>query len=619
MEVREIKKIDVDTIEAEQRFCDDVLKKNNNGSYRTFFLNGIWGSGKTSFLKKCEEKLVFGFASKKWKVRYLKLWEVSDDRSVIQLAFQTMFPTLNKLLNTITVVSIVISLLLTPTFNLGLEDFIPSFFKIIIVIIALSVSVFKVLKLKSDFIYIQLLDIFSKRSKRILVIDDFDRLSEEKQLESYKLFNVIHGYIPVIFVGEWDKLLSSNDGKITERYLSKFVDRNVELPVCLSPYEMSKSYSRQIIDICGGKEDIDSRNFERFLEKVFVSDCYSLRELNHFVELLNDELKDRSGRVQIPQLIVILYLYVFFPNLYNQLRKNYRIQDNRTFFDDYYNTNENKKNEYIQPEKLVFIKSLLFDSFNDKFPQSFFNNPIAYFINDNIRNLSSEEGEQMYRFLLRHLDSNLDDILAVFFYDWEFLLYLSNKIIPPSELDKVANLILKTIDKNDYSDVNKILFNLVSTSLVQETISKEESNQCIINYWNTKLADYSDGKKFNVYRKLNATSLFYDNLKKQAKNYLESCLKNNKKIDYPSDVAYFLVEGDCRNMSEEDPELTKLYNKMNKDEVLKFLESIGLYNGESIFTEISISGELFFLENGIKPILEEFSDLEDLLYCNQPD
>lgn len=616
MEAREIKKIDVDTTEAEQRFCDDVLKKDNNGSYRTFFLNGIWGSGKTSFLKKCEENEDFGFASKnkKWKVRYLKLWEISEDRSVIQLAFQTMFPTLNKLLNIITVVSIVISLLLTPTFNLGLEDFIPSFSKIIIVIFALSVSVFKVLKLKSDFIYIQLLDIFSKRSNRILVIDDFDRLSEEKQLESYKLFNVIHGDIPVIFVGEWDKLLSSNDGKITERYLSKFVDRNVELPVCLSPFEMSKSYSRQIIDICGGKEVVDGSKFEQFLGFVFVSDSYSLRELDHFVELLNDELKDRGGSVQIPQLIVILYLYVFFPKLYNQLRKNYRIENNRTFFDDYYDTNENKKNEYIHSRKQVYIESILFDSFNDEFPQSFFNNPIAYFINDNIRNLSSGEAEQKYRHLLNYQDSDLDDISYLFFYDGEFLLYLRNKIIPSSEIDKVANFILKTIDKNDYSDLNKILFNRVSASLVQEIVSTEESNQRIINYWETKLADYSDGKKFNVYRKLNVTSLFYDNLKKQAKDYLESCLKDNEKIDYPSDIAYFLLEGNCRNMLKENPELTKLYNKMDKDEVLKFLESIGLYNGDSIFTEISIYGEVNFLEVAIRPILEIFPDLEELIY-----
>lgn len=72
-------------------------------------------------------------------------------------------------------------------------------------------------------------------------------------------------------------------------------------------------------------------------------------------------------------------------------------------------------------------------------------------------------------------------------------------------------------------------------------------------------------------------------------------------------------------MIKPNPNLTKLYNVMTRDEVLKFLEYIGLYRDGVIYTEMSYEGKVFSFENGIKPILEKFSDLGDLLYDNQPD
>ena len=122
-----------------------------------------------------------------------------------------------------------------------------------------------------------------------------------------------------------------------------------------------------------------------------------------------------------------------------------------------------------------------------------------------------------------------------------------------------------------------------------------------------------------IYIKVSVFKYFYSYLNTKAEDYLKLCIKEEKKIDYPSDIAYFLVKGDYRNMIKPNPNLTKLYNVMTRDEVLKFLEYIGLYRYGVIYTKISYKGKVFSFENGIKPILEKFSDLEDLLYDNQPD
>ena len=69
--MKKIPKIIINTSEAEKKFCETVIRKATNdiseaekkfcktarrkATYKTYFFNGAWGSGKTSFLKKSEE------------------------------------------------------------------------------------------------------------------------------------------------------------------------------------------------------------------------------------------------------------------------------------------------------------------------------------------------------------------------------------------------------------------------------------------------------------------------------------------------------------------------------------------------------------------------------------
>lgn len=600
--MKNIPKINIDTSEAEKKFCETVIRKDTNDTYRTYFLNGAWGSGKTSFLKRSEENL----NKKGWKVRYLKLWEVRDDRSVFELALKGMHPWLNIFVNILAIFSIIISILLTPVINLGLEKSLPSALKIFFVIIGLFVSVYKVLNLKTDFIYMILLEILAKRVKRILVIDDFDRVSKENQLESYKLFNVIHGNIPIIFIGDWDKLLTSNDNMLTDRYLSKFVDRKLELPVSLSSYHLSKSYSEEILDTYGGLDPLKREQFERFLDKYFISDRYSLRELDNFIEFLNDELKEKIGSIQVHQFIIVLYLYIFEQNLYSQLIKNYKISKNITTFDDTQDGSDTNQH---------FIKDLLFNQYKNTFPQNFSDNPISYFIHDNIKNLSDEEADSIYTNLLDNPDSYLSKTNK----EGEFLLYLKNKVIEESDQDKIVRIILETIDKDGYFELNKGLYNCVINSVALKNGPIVTFKQRTFDFWEEKLKDYSVGKKCHIYRKVNVFAHFYDDLKRQAKTYIDFCIQDgNKKIDYPADVAYFLVEGDYRNVKESEVDLKKIYDKMNEKDILDFLKYLEIYRQGYILTAFNSSGQTIPLSDILDPILEKFVNLKRILYYPKP-
>ncbi|EAC5443417.1 NTPase, partial [Listeria monocytogenes] len=71
----------IDTSEAEKKFLELLEQK------KTYFLNGPWGSGKTTFLENVEkiERKKRNWRSQK-KFIFLDLWNLKDDRSTIHIA-----------------------------------------------------------------------------------------------------------------------------------------------------------------------------------------------------------------------------------------------------------------------------------------------------------------------------------------------------------------------------------------------------------------------------------------------------------------------------------------------------------------------------------------------------
>ncbi|MFR2063753.1 MAG: NTPase, partial [Streptococcus sp.] len=99
------------------------------------------------------------------------------------------------------------SILMTNVVDIGLSNFFGSTKSLILKlggVVALIVAVWQVFKKKSDEFYCFLLSKLPKFSK-VLIFDDFDRMSEKQQEESYKLFSLINGKLPIVFVGDITK------------------------------------------------------------------------------------------------------------------------------------------------------------------------------------------------------------------------------------------------------------------------------------------------------------------------------------------------------------------------------------------------------------------------------
>lgn len=558
----------VDTSTATKQFSDMIVEKDESKNYKTFFLNGSWGSGKTTFLEDTEKNQEGNLKKYRWKVRYLKLWEIKNDKSVFELAFAVLFPKYNFFVWSFVIFSIVVSLLLTPTFDLGLSSMVHNFIssdiiksrglsdflenicipilKFVFTIVALTVSTFELLKLKSDSFYIFLFNkkLGNKNKKVVLVVDDFDRVSSERQKEAYKLFNVIHGKIPIVFVGDLDNITNDSDRSL--KFLNKIIDKRVELPVAINSKNVLKKY---ISSLKKQLEDVDASYFygtnyryiDGFLDEDFLNSNLTLREINQFKSLLNSEMLKKEGRVRLSQQIVIIYLYLFDSQKYNELRKNYDSNEKKVRITGFYEKDETKYKN---------INTVLFDSLGKHdVPLAFEIGPVSYFINDSIENLSVSKAEK----ILEDMYDDIDIIDDLGDNKEEFLSFITQTTIELEKLKTLLRSILYKITDPKFQDITPIVIDKIN-----RIFSEDSGNKLNDEFWIeiTKEIDISKRCYFYVKYRVLADNKSFSTIKEDLLDYINT----SKKIENVPEVAYSLLQGEILNYENYELDLIKLFN-----------------------------------------------------------
>lgn len=571
-------KIDhIDTSIATKQFSNMIVEKDENKNYKTFFLNGIWGSGKTTFLKDTEKDSEGNLKKNRWKVRYLKLWEIKNDRSVFELAFAVLFPKYNFFAWFFVIISIVISLLLTPTFNLGLSKivhnllssciksqelskfleyiFIP-ILKSVFTIVALTVSTFELLNLKSDSFYIFLFNrkLRKKKKKVVLVVDDFDRVSSERQKEAYKLFNVIHGKIPIIFVGDLDKITSDSDRSL--RFLNKIIDKRVELPVAINSKNVLKNYISSLKEQLRTVDKYYYHSFndiyiDDFLDKDFLNSNLTLREINQFKSLLDSEISKKEGRVRLSQQIVIIYLYLFDYQNYNELRNNYDSNSKKVRMKGFYEKDETKYKN---------INKVLFEARGGRcVPLGFDQGPVSYFINDNIENLSVKEAEDK----LIKMYEDIEIINSLGENTEEFLEYINQTDIELENLKTLLHSILLKITDQKFQDIASIVVNKINMIL-----SRDRNNKNNDVFWIdvTKEIDISKRCYFYVKYRIFSDNIPFSTIREDLLGYINT----SQKIENIPEVAFSLLQGEILNYKNDKLNIIKIFNSDIKNKEKNF-------------------------------------------------
>lgn len=342
----------IETSTAAQNFAN-LLSEN-----KTYFLNGTWGSGKSTFLKDIND-------TKQVKIVTIDFWRLNDSRSTLETVFANLHPFVYWGLRLIVILCIALSILMTNVVDLGLSAYVPNWVVLFAGVIALIVAIHQFLKIKSDGIYSWLLTrkYFSFKRK-VLVVDDFDRMTNIQQEASYKLFSLLNGKLPIIFVGDIE-LLHRNDNN----YLSKIIDRRIELPFVLHPTKIWGDYFEQL------EKRFEIKLSDGF-KRVFIIDERNLRDRERFNDYVNLELIGRNKKeyVQIEQQLIVIFFYLYYPTIYEGLKSG---------------KEQTLLNDKIRP----FIESLhkKLTEKNDFYPSCYENNNEAYFINETPSNRTVDE------------------------------------------------------------------------------------------------------------------------------------------------------------------------------------------------------------------------------------
>lgn len=476
----------------------------------TFFLNGEWGTGKSEYLQEGENHT-------KKKFVYLNLWNIKDERSVISISFSLLHPIINLLYRLFLIGCVVVSILITPAINIGIGNFLVNIFGEGIVtqviffvgtIIALFVAVWQFFKYKSDEIYYRFfqreISTFLMKNK-VLVIDDFDRVSPTNQEEAYKLFNCLDRRLPVIFVGDYSKF------KNKDKYLQKIIDQKIELPYDLHPNNIWGPYLHNL-------ESIFSIQINMALQDIFIAENRNLRERKMFNYYVNHELIERAKRnfVQINQQLAIIYLYLFHNETYQDLVVGKSL-------DDFPKDNKNNIGELI---------SLLVEA--DGYPRSFTDNRQGYFLYEEVLSLPEEE-------VLTLLDnSNIEETIISAdpkMSDVQEYIRRNYSKLDEDLKERLLSASLLGISNNETSDLIYVFIVLYRGDVINRIDSN--STQLQIENWDKILNDYTFDLSqrlyfYEYYLRISFFKLseFFPDLDLKSDEYIEGKMKRYYFLTY---------------------------------------------------------------------------------------
>lgn len=460
MEHEFIKLEHIDTSVAAKNFAD-LLYDN-----KTYFLNGSWGSGKSEFLKEAKR-------GSQNKLITIDFWRLSDTRSTIEIAFSKLHPLLYWTIRLGIILLVAVSILMTNVVDIGLSNYFGGSKPLILKlggVVALIVAVWQVFKKKSDEFYCFLLSKLPKSSK-VLIIDDFDRMSEKQQEESYKLFSLINGKLPIIFVGDITKVHKNDDN-----YLSKIIDRQVELPFDLHSWNIWEGYFRKLTKALDFRDDNELRIL--FLDK-------NLRDMQKFNDYVNQEffVRGKKDRVRPEQQLAIIYLFLFEYDMYEMLIKS----DSKTLAYAY-------QKDQSRSDTAKRIGEILSDkSHSHRMPIPFSLNKRSYILFE----ATSNHLEQDFKALIDGNGSELKQAVLHSTQYSDFYQYIFHHLgdIDVSRKQKLFEIVINLSINHSYSETIDMIIKEKNTEIVRDQIRRNKSEEDLIIYiikeWKDFLNSYN--------------------------------------------------------------------------------------------------------------------------------
>lgn len=521
----------IDTSREAKKVYNEYFKNNND----TLFLNGKWGSGKTTFLNE-----IFKDRKKEVKVKWIDLWRRANDSEVVQSFYKKLYPFSFYFIKGIVV--IISLLILALSFSLGhIQSFEKISFSLLMLGLIISLNTY-ILKIDWESLFFSTLKLrvqFARR-KKIVIIDDFDRISQGTQEVLYKIFNNTNlNKIQFIFVGHY-----INVSKSKTSYLQKIIDKRIELPYEIQPTNIWKQYNDLLVKRINKKRSLEITNNElqntSSLFSIAVKENRVLRELNIFAEAVETVImkNKKYDKVNLDQQLIVIYLYEFHFNLYENLISDIEFlikEKNRITWEYTVNNEKDGKTKHERFSAIVDesfsigedreLSELIVTLFSETdyplitFIENFPNYLINYQPNNlgsnnymslienksfkKIPQLSLSDLEDFYYFLIKnktdYVETNKDILLDLSLYILEnnlniYYFFRNSNVKKEIQLAKIAGIGLKTIYPQ-YLGNEELLKKIIEQSKTFEKLDITQKIKMCHYYFGIHLDEIND--KYN--------------------------------------------------------------------------------------------------------------------------
>ncbi|MCT3109044.1 hypothetical protein EFO15_10430 [Lactococcus lactis] len=475
---RKIEKIN--TVGQAQKFSEEVIKEP-----KTYFLQGIWGSGKTEYLAEVENII----KNQKFKFIKLELWNPKNNSSLEKNLFSTIYPKFSWFMNGLGWILIIASVF--GSIILSIRGLLPSaptptnipllVTTVAVILTTLYNSFFqnKWLEIDRILMWISLKSLRCKRKPKVLIIDDFDRLDEVTQKDLYILFNAAHKMTRVIFVGDLSKIKN-----IEDNYLGKIIDQKISLPFSLHSRYVVQSLYDAILKIV--KENF---NFS-IINTLFTEEKRTARDANQFLSYVENEYitQKKLGKVQIDQHLFIVYIYLFHQDEYQKLLDGWlpKVKEESSVLGS---TNDGE--EQID-NNLTAVQKYMYEIFQPRAtnPTDYRQNASAYLLNEFANNKSiielkeiiTSDGRKLREFFLVDDEKTLQS-LSDYAEFLDFVNRMGDEEYDFSRkiLEKNAILAMKTEIRHN---PNKLI----------NTIFNKRNDMISRTYWEAKRQRFTDSE-----------------------------------------------------------------------------------------------------------------------------
>ncbi|KRO15520.1 P-loop NTPase fold protein [Lacticaseibacillus saniviri] len=329
---------------------------------RTYFLNGPWGSGKTSLLNETRK----AFQNKKFIM--VNLWEETDNQTVLELIAKKLHPVLYR-------IGWIVALIVVGGYAWAAQYYVAKpkqnlFITWGVIGLLVAGTVLNRFQIKKDSLYFWLVKLRCGQENKILIFDDFDRVSPEQQKDAYKVFNNLKGKFPIVFVGDKNKIDLGND-----TYMQKIIDVTLEMPYSMQPTSIWHEYYAVLGTVLPNWTPAAQN-----LETICIEEFRTLRDRERF----NDEVNfvffhnAKVGKVRTDTQLYIIYVFLFHPDVYQLLLSGFDFNK------------DNKKLSDLNPTLRQNFRKVLAQN-GDMAPKPYHQDPQAYLIFEKSGSLSQLE------------------------------------------------------------------------------------------------------------------------------------------------------------------------------------------------------------------------------------